>query len=316
MTGAAGSGRDEHSPGAPRRRWLVTGARGQLGAALVEQLRARGEAVVAHDHASLELADPAALAAALDAAAAPGLVVVNAAAWTAVDACESDPERARAVNAQAPAELARLCRERGVGLLHVSTDYVFDGRQTRAWREDDPCAPLSVYGRSKWEGECAVLAEAPHFVVVRTAWVFGRGSNFVAAICRRGAELHARGERRGLRVVEDQVGSPTWADDLAGGLLALVERGAAGLYHLANRGRATRIELARLALDHAGFGELEIEPVKTAALRLPAERPLSTVLDCGRAEALGVTLRGWREAVRAYLDSPTSPLAARGEPTS
>jgi dTDP-4-dehydrorhamnose reductase len=171
-------------------------------------------------------------------------------------------------------------------------------------------APLSEYGRSKLAGERAVLAAALGFLVVRTSWVFGRGRNFIASVCRRAAELRRDPGLGPLRVVDDQVGSPTYAEDLAGGLIELVERGARGLYHLANRGAASRFELARFALAAGGLGDLEIQPVKTVEFPLPAQRPLYTVLDCGRAAGLGVRLRPWPEAVRAYLTADFSPVAA------
>jgi dTDP-4-dehydrorhamnose reductase len=288
--------------------WLVTGAGGQLGAALREGLVARGAAPIARSHRELDVADPAALVRTLDAVQHGPVTVLNAAAYTDVDGCERDPGLARSVNAEAPAALAALCRDRGHHLVHVSTDYVFDGGGHRPLREDDPCRPLSVYGRTKLEGELAVLGSAPTFLVVRAAWLYGRSRNFIAAVCRRARELIELGERTGLRVVDDQHGSPTWAEDLAGGILGLVERRASGLYHLANAGVATRLELARFALDQAGMAELEIEPVKTADFPLPAERPLYTVLDCSRARSAGVALRGWREAVRDYLVSEHSPV--------
>jgi dTDP-4-dehydrorhamnose reductase len=286
----------------------VLGAAGQLGAALVDRLAARGGPCAARD-SRLDVADTAAVRSAL--AELRPEVVLNAAAYTDVDGCERDPARAKAVNAEAPGALAALCREAGSRLVHVSTDYVFDGRAAAPLAEDAPVAPLSEYGRSKLAGERAVLAARGDAVVVRTSWVFGRGKNFIRAVRGR-AEAIRRGEAAGpLRVVDDQVGSPTYAEDLAGGLLDLVDRGARGLYHLANSGAASRLELARFALTvadantgarpGAGLADLEIQPVKTVDFPLPAQRPLYTVLDCGRARALGVALRPWQDAVRDYL---------------
>ena len=170
-----------------------------------------------------------------------------------------------------------------------------------------------MYGRSKLAGERAVLAASPDFVVVRASWLFGRGRNFIASVCARARQVRADPALGPLRVVDDQTGSPTWAEDLAEGVAALLERGARGLYHLANRGAASRTQLARLALDAAGLADVEIHPVKTVDFPLPAQRPLYTVLDCGRAAALGVRLRPWEEAVRAYLAAaPGARPAASG----
>ena len=147
--------------------------------------------------------------------------------------------------------------------------------------------------------------------MVRTSWVFGRGRNFIASICARARQGPERSRRKGrCGWWTTRSGSPTYAEDLAGGLVELVERGAAGLYHLANRGAASRYALARFALDAAGFADLEIQPVKTVDFPLPAPRPLYTVLDCTRAERLGVALRPWQEAVSAYLAADCSPLRA------
>lgn len=287
--------------------WVVTGARGQLGAALVGDLTARGLRTVGRG-STLDICDRAEVAALLEASGPAPRALVNAAAFTDVDGCERDPARAEAVNAAAPGALAELCRETGTRFVHVSTDFVFDGKGNRPLGEDDPVGPLSSYGRTKLAGERAVLAAAPESLLVRTAWVFGRGRNFIAAICRKGRELAEAGEGEGLRVVADQFGSPTYAEDLAEGLVALVERGATGLYHLANRGSASRIELARFALSRAGLG-VPCEPVPTSEYPLPAERPLYTVLSCERAEHAGVRLRDWHEAVTDYLNGEFSPLA-------
>jgi dTDP-4-dehydrorhamnose reductase len=287
--------------GGPAGGWFVTGAGGQLGSALVACLARRGLPVASRTARELDVADAAAVRAELE--RARPVTVLNAAAYTDVDGCERDPVRSKTVNAEAPATLADVCRGLGAQLLHVSTDYVFDGRTSRPLREEDPVAPLSEYGRGKLAGERAVLAASPAFTVVRTSWVFGRGRNFIASICTRAAAIREDPALGPLRVVDDQHGSPTFAEDLAVAVLDLLERGGRGLYHLANRGVASRLELARFALDAAGYADLEIVPVKTADYPLPAQRPLYTALDCGRAERLGVVLRPWQDAVRAYLAS-------------
>jgi dTDP-4-dehydrorhamnose reductase len=235
-------------------------------------------------------------------------VVVNAAAYTHVDRCEREPEAAWRANAEAPGVLAEACSRIGSRLLHLSTDYVFAGDADRPYTEDDPPAPRSTYGRTKLEGERRVQGVSGDHLIVRTSWLFGRGRNFLAAILAQ-ARARRRGEASGpLRVVDDQLGRPTWADDLAAGLVSLVEARATGLYHLAGGGVASWWDVARATLDEAGFADLVIERIATSEMHLDAPRPAWSVLDCSRAEALGIRLRPWREAVAAYLRSEDSPL--------
>lgn len=289
------------------RRWFVTGAGGQLGSALCRALAEAGQPFAARD-SSLDVRDVEAVDAALAAEPEGEMVLVNAAAYTQVDACESELALARGINAEAPARLAELCVARGIALVHVSTDFVFDGKSTSPYREDDAPNPLSEYGRSKLAGEQAVLAASSGFLVARTSWVFGAGTNFVAWLLARARKLRDDPELPGLRVVDDQTGSPTYAEDLARGLVALVEGGGSGLYHLAGQGAATRWEWARATLDLAGLEALELGHARAAEFPTPAARPSYSVLDCSRASGAGVALRPWREALAAYLDSPFSPL--------
>jgi dTDP-4-dehydrorhamnose reductase len=288
------------------RAWLVTGANGQLGTALRAQLAAAGVAVEGVDIEDFDIADADALRAALATRRPAG--VLNTAAMTHVDRCEREPEQAQRANATAPALLAEACRDAGIRLVHVSTDYVFDGHGTRPYREDDPTAPRSAYGRSKLAGEHAVLAASPSFAVVRTSWLFGRGRNFLAAILDQAAQRRSGKASGPLRVVDDQRGRPTYAVDLAAGIWRLVEVGAAGLYHVANEGVATWWELARFCLDEAGCRDLQVEKISTGELRVDAPRPAWSVLDISKARSAGVALRHWQDAVRAYLSSDASPL--------
>jgi len=236
----------------------------------------------------------------------PPEVLVNAAALTQVDRCEREPGLARRINAEAPASLAKLCAEWGTRLVHVSTDYVFGGEGEHPYREEDAVGPASVYGASKLAGERAVLAASPRNLVVRSSWVFGRGRNFVAALLARARSAAAGGAA--LRVVDDQRGCPTYARDLAAGIVALVEGGCSGVYHLANSGQATWWDVARISLDQVGYADLPIERIASEELDLAAPRPRYSVLDCSRAAAQGVRLRSWQEALKEYLSSEDAPV--------
>lgn len=249
-------------------------------------------------------------------------VVVNAAAYTKVDSCESETELAYQTNATAPGEWARQLADRGVRFVHVSTDYVFPGDGDRPYREDDPTGPKTVYGASKLAGERAVLAADPTALVVRTSWVFGPGRNFVMAILEQAARRRS-GELEGpLKVVDDQSGAPTSAADLAEALIALCRRGGpesggdCGLLHLRNSGEATWYDFARAILDQGGYPDLDIDRVATSAFKTAAPRPAYSVLSCDRAADLGIVLRPWSEGLAGYLsgpDAPTSLLAISDE---
>jgi dTDP-4-dehydrorhamnose reductase len=240
--------------------------------------------------------------------------VVNAAAFTHVDRCETERDAARRANALGPGVLAEACAAAGSRLAHVSTDYVFRGDGSEPYREDDPPDPVSAYGATKLEGEGLVLGAAPDALVVRTSWVFGEGRNFLGAILGQAA-LRRDGSVEGpLRVVDDQRGRPTYAEDLALAIVGLLEGGCRGLYHVANAGVATWWDLSRVTLDLAGYSDIAIDRIRSSDLDLPAPRPHWSVLDCAKAEAQGVGLRAWQEAVREYLESDLSPIAAQGAP--
>ena len=228
-------------------------------------------------------------------------VVINCAAYTKVDDCESNP-LARAVNARAVEHLASECAERGATLVQMSTDFVFDGEKGLPYVEDDPTNPVSEYGRTKREGEDAALT-APNALVVRSSWLFGRGGrNFVEAILGQ-----AEGGERELRVVNDQRGRPTATPDLAEATVALLQSGASGVYHFANRGEATWFEFAEAILDLAGRSDprvagARVVPVDSASLARSARRPAYSALDTTRFEKkTGLPIRSWREALAEYL---------------
>lgn len=235
------------------------------------------------------------------AAAAPE-VIINAAAFTDVDGSEKEEPLAFRVNADGPENLARACKGLGIPLVHVSTDYVFDGTKPAPYREDDPANPLGAYGRSKWEGEQRIRALLEDACIVRTAWLYGRaGRNFVEAILRQ-AETKST-----LRVVNDQQGSPTYTRDLALALRAAAVKGLRGTYHVTNRGACTWFDFAREILDQSGRGDVAVEPISSKELGRPAPRPDNSVLDCGRFEKdAAMRLRAWNEALRDYLEERSS----------
>ncbi|MGH2726213.1 MAG: dTDP-4-dehydrorhamnose reductase, partial [Actinomycetota bacterium] len=248
-------------------RVLITGGAGQLGRDLAAVLDAEA---IPLSHDALDVADPVAVEAAIREHKPDA--IVNCATWTDVDGCERDPERAALMNASGAGNIARAAGDALV--VHISTDYVFDGRGTRPYIETDPVNPVSVYGRSKLEGERSVAANARRWAVVRSAWLYGTGTkNFVAAI------LRASRTRERLSVVDDQVGSPTSTPDLARALVALIERGATGILHGVNTGSCSRWEFARAAFAQAGLDPERVEPVPTSAMPRPAERPAYAPMD-------------------------------------
>ena len=270
-------------------RVLVTGAGGQLGHDLVDVLA--GEEVLAFDHAGLNVADAAAVRATVDKIRPQW--ILNAAAFNEVDAAEQQQAAAFAANAEGPAHLAAAAAAVAARLIHISTDYVFDGRKGSPYDESDQPNPLSVYARSKYEGEKAVLASNASACVLRTAWLYGHhGKNFVKAI-------QAAAARGGpLRVVADQVGSPTATADLAAAMVELMRTAASGLYHVVNAGACSRFDFARAIV---GDG-VEVIPITTAESARPAPRPQNSSLTSVRWGSTGLpVLRRWEDALRAYL---------------
>lgn len=270
--------------------WLVVGGNGMLGQDLTATVRAAGHTAVAADRGTLDITSPESVAAALRHDRYD--VVVNCAAWTAVDAAEEQEPAAFAVNATGAATLARATRRAGTRLVHVSTDYVFDGSSPEAYAEDAAVAPRSAYGRTKAAGEWAVRAENPDHLVVRTAWLYGaHGPCFPRTMARLAAE------RDELSVVDDQVGQPTWTVDLSDLLLRLVTAAApSGTYHGTSSGRTSWFDFARAVVASSGADAAKVRPTTSEAFVRPAPRPAFSVLGHDRLRAIGVEPIGdWAE---------------------
>lgn len=275
---------------------LITGAGGMVGRALAEHCRARGDEVAAFERAGLDITDERAVREAFDGARPEA--VINCAAWTDVDGCELDPQRAFLVNSQGVEILAAASRAAGAGFVTVSTDYVFDGRKAEGFytQRDDP-HPLSAYGASKLEGERRAQIASARTTVVRSGWMFGPGGkNFLAQAVARAR----RGER--LRAISDSYGTPTYAPDLAARLRELAALDLPGVYHVVNSGEGASYEsFAREAAAAAGAEQAQIEAVSADSLKRLAPRPRNSRLRCLLSEGLGLApLRDWREALREF----------------
>lgn len=270
-------------------RIFLTGSTGQLGIALQHVLH--DHVLIAPPEAEADITDPSIVARIADAGPE---VVIHAGAYTDVDGAESNPERAYAVNAVGTRNVAHGAAKAGARLVAISTDYVYDGTKTTPYVEDDPVAPLSVYGASKLAGEREALVATPDAVILRTAWLYGEGKNFVRTMLRLAGEQHE------LRVVSDQIGSPTSVEDLAGALRSVLDTPAAGVYHVVNAGACSWHEFAvtifRLAKRHC-----RVIPIATAELARPAPRPAHSVLDCSKLAGLGIRMRPWQDALADYL---------------
>jgi dTDP-4-dehydrorhamnose reductase len=268
---------------------MVTGSKGQLGRELPEILLGRGHEVVALSRRDLDVSDPGAVDRRIE--GNPPELVINTAAFTNVDACEAEGELAYRINALGPRNLAQSCERVGCELLHVSTNYVFDGRSDRPYEPFDPPHPISAYGRTKLAGEEYVKHLSNRWYVVRSAGVYGDGHNFVRTM------LRVAREREDLEVKDDEFISPTHARDLAEGIADVVETGLYGLYHLTNSGSCSWYEFSREIFSICGI-DVEVVPVPSSEYPLPAARPANGVLS-----SLGSPpLRHWREALTDYLE--------------
>jgi dTDP-4-dehydrorhamnose reductase len=283
-------------------RILLTGASGQVGYELARSLQGLGE-VFAPGRAELDLADLDQVRAVVR-AARPDLIV-NPAAYTAVDRAESEPALAMRLNAEAPAVLAQEARALGAALVHYSTDYVFDGGKDAPYLETDPTGPLSVYGRSKLAGEQAIAAAGCAHLILRTSWVYGmRGKNFLLTMLQLARE-HGK-----VRVVADQFGAPTWSRtvaEISAHLLAQARAGGTawweqhgGIYHLSSRGETSWHGFAEAIMMDAGIG-CEVQPVSTAGYPTPAPRPRHSRLCCDKLAGRHIDLPEWRDALRLCL---------------
>jgi dTDP-4-dehydrorhamnose reductase len=285
-------------------RVLVTGAAGQVGGEVTRLLASHAQ-VAAYERATLDLEKPDDIRWCVR--DAQPHVIVNAAAYTAVDRAEEEEARARAVNAVAPGILAEEAKRAGALLIHYSTDYVFDGTLDRAYVETDSTNPLSVYGRTKLEGENAITAAGGRHLILRTSWVYGpRGSNFMLTMLRLAAE------RETLRIVDDQRGAPTSSAQLARATAALLEAGpeTSGVYHATASGVTTWFGFATAILDGRrrrvgeGFRVPRLEPITTAQYPTPAKRPKNSLLSNAKLEnVFGVRLGDWREALDEALEA-------------
>jgi dTDP-4-dehydrorhamnose reductase len=282
-------------------RIVIAGAGGQVGGFLAAEAIRQGRDVLALTSSQWDIADPQLAGQIVQ----PGDVVVNCAAYTAVDNAESDQARAYAVNAAGPEYLAAACARAGARMVHISTDYVFDGdfgnAAPRPYEPNDEARPLSVYAQTKLSGEQAVLAALPQAVVVRTAWVYtgGNGKDFVAAMRRLAAGDGV------VDMVDDQTGSPTYTADLVGALLEVADgrvQPATGVVHAANAGQVTRCGQARAVFEILGADPERVRPVSSDHNPRPAARPPYSVLSMRQSQAAGLSpLRPWREALEAAL---------------
>jgi dTDP-4-dehydrorhamnose reductase len=261
---------------------FVTGAGGQLGHELVEAIRAAGHEPIATTHAQLDITDEEAVRIAIGSAKPD--VVIHAAAWTAVDACEGDIEKAMLVNGTASKYVADAAHAVGARVVYISTDYVFDGSKPTPYNEDDVPNPQSAYGASKLAGEQAMSEQD---AIVRISWVCGfHGANMVKTILKLGATMSE------LKFVDDQIGNPTFADDAAKAIVNIATSGLGGIWHVTNQGVVSWYEFAREVLLTAGMDAAKVKPISTSDLQppRPAKRPANSVLHNGRMIAEGMAL--------------------------
>ena len=275
-------------------RVLVTGAKGQLGRDLMNELKLQGLEGIGVDVEEMDITDPEKCRSVIGQAGADA--VIHCAAYTAVDAAEDQAELCRKINGEGTRNVAEACRDAGVKLMYISTDYVFDGEGTRPWEPDDERAPLNVYGQTKYEGELAIEELLDRYYIIRIAWVFGAaGKNFIKTMLRLGREKGA------VSVVNDQVGSPTYTYDLARLLVDMVQTEHYGRYHATNEGECSWYEFACEIFRQAGL-EVQVTPVSSEAFAAKAKRPANSRMSKEKLTEKGfVRLPDWQDALKRFL---------------
>lgn len=273
---------------------LVTGAKGQLGRDLMNELKRQGLEGIGVDVEEMDITDPEKCRSVIGQAGVDA--VIHCAAYTAVDAAEDQVELCRRINGEGTRNVAEACRDAGVKLMYISTDYVFDGEGTRPWEPDDERAPLNVYGQTKYEGELAIEELLDRYYIIRIAWVFGAaGKNFIKTMLRLGREKGA------VSVVNDQVGSPTYTYDLARLLVDMVQTEHYGRYHATNEGECSWYEFACEIFRQAGL-EVQVTPVSSETFAAKAKRPANSRMSKEKLTEKGfVRLPDWQDALRRFL---------------
>lgn len=273
---------------------LVTGAKGQLGTDLMNELEKRGIEGIGVDVQEMDITDAKACRSVIKASGADA--VIHCAAYTAVDAAEDNIELCRRINGDGTRNVAQACKEADVKLMYISTDYVFDGQGTRPWEPDDERHPLNVYGQTKYEGELAVEELSDKYFIVRIAWVFGvAGKNFIKTMLRLGKE------RGAVSVVDDQIGSPTYTYDLARLLVDMIQTDKYGRYHATNEGLCSWYEFAKEIFRQAGM-DVPVTPVSSDAFPAKATRPSNSRLNKEKLSENGFErLPAWQDALGRFL---------------
>ncbi len=282
---------------------LITGPHGMLGTDIVNLLR-KGTVSSTHNkdlkvikapHVELDITLEDEVSKFISSHAPD--IIINCAAYTNVDKCETERETAFKVNALGPKYIASAAKECGARIIHISTDFVFDGNSNRPYNEEDQTNPLSEYGRTKLEGEKNIQYHCNSFLIVRTSWLFGHhGTNFVEKM------LELAGHKKELSIVTDETGSPTYTADLAEALWALIKKGCEGIFHVANEGSCSRYEWAKYIFETQGY-YININPIKSSQYKRPAKVPLNSTLNCQRYTTVtGIRMRHWKEALEAYLN--------------
>ena len=280
---------------------LLLGHKGMLGSDLLTQMSLHHE-VIGMDKEEIDITSADDCAKAVE--ETKPQIIINAAAYTNVDSCETEKEKCFAVNAEAVKNIATACRNTNIRIVHFSTDYVFNGSGSSPYKEDEKCDPINIYGASKLAGEKYLQALAQNYILIRTAWLYGaNGKNFVRAILEK-AKTTPR-----LTVVDDQLGSPTHTKDLAAAVDHLIEKNAQGIFHVTNRGSCSWYQFAVKILKESGIDDVEVSPIKSDQLQRAAKRPAYSVMSMQKFIATtGKAMQPWQLGLKDYLESVKSRL--------